>query len=213
MVVPTMLAGFLLVGPALGRQEEPADPQDPQPPRTTTLKLPNLAVEVQEGEGEGGEAPAAAPTATSMSEVRVSEYDTVDIIAFNDDIANVLQKLAIQARRNIVPSKRINQRVSATIYDAPLPIALEALLKPNGLDYIEREDFIFVYTQAEMAAMGERLFSSRVIHLDYVRAEDAKDFASPLLSPEGKIEATRDLEADGGGSIAGEAAGGIVARD
>ncbi len=213
VVVPTILAGFLLAGSAFGRQEEPADPQDPQPPRTTTLKLPNLAVEVQEGEGEGGEAPAGAPTATSMSEVRVSEYDTVDIIAFNDDIANVLQKLAIQARRNIVPSKRINQRVSATIYDAPLPIALEALLKPNGLDYIEREDFIFVYTQAEMAAMGERLFSSRVIHLDYVRAEDAKDFASPLLSPEGKIEATRDLEADGGGSVAGEAAGGIVARD
>lgn len=222
VLVPTLVVALLGAVPATARQQtpepNPATPQDPNPPadpatRTTSLKLPNLSVDVQEGGGEPAGPGPAASERTSMSEVRVTEYGTVDIIALNDDVTNVLQKLAIQARRNIVPSKSINQRVSATIYDAPLPVALEALLKPNGLDYIERQEFLFVYTQAEMAAMGERLFSSRVIHLDYVRAEDAKEFAAPLLSPEGKIEATRDLESDGGGGGSDEAAGGVVARD
>lgn len=135
------------------------------------------------------------------TEVRVSEYMTVDIVVQDDNITNVLQKLAIQARRNIIPSPSVSQVINATIYGVPFYDALEGLLRPNGMGYIERGDFIYVYTAAELALLHseEQLRITRVIHLDYLRAADARDFVQSLLSPVGTIVATRDLSGGGSG--------------
>jgi type IV pilus assembly protein PilQ len=147
------------------------------------------------------------PKPIGSSEVRVSETMMVDIIVQNDYVTNALHKLAVQARRNIVPSPAVERLVSATIYDVTFYEALDALLRPNGLGFIEQGDFIYVYTGAELTALGldEWRTITRVIHLDYLRAEDARDFVSHLLSSVGTIEVTKDLE------VAGEQAGGQIA--
>lgn len=154
----------------------------------------------------GGQAKAEEPKKAtgpiSASEVRVSEYMTVDIIATNDDVTNILQKLAVQARRNIVPSRSISQKVNATIYGVSFYEALEGLLKPNGMVYIERDDFIYVYTNEEWAQIeqDEAPLLSKIIYLNYLRAEDAVEFAKGMLSPRGTLHFTKDLDSSGGES-------------
>ena len=151
--------------------------------------------------GQADEEPQPVPS----TEVRVSEYMTVDIVVQNDTITNVLQKLAIQARRNIIPSPSVSQVINATIYGVPFYEALDGLLRPNGLGYIERGDFIYVYTAAELASLQteQRQCITRIIHLDYLRASDARDFVLSLLSTDGTIVATRDLSGGGEGGGAG----------
>lgn len=165
-----------------------------------------------ESKPEAKAAPADARVSLGTSEVRVSAYGTVDIIAQNDEVTNVLQKLAVQARRNIVPSKGVNQRVSATIYGVPFLEALDGLLTPYGLVFRERDDFVFVYTADEIQSIDDdsRPIFSRVIYLNYLRPDDAKEFAAPLLSPKGTIVATHDLDSDAGGQAVGEQAGSSV---
>jgi type II secretory pathway component GspD/PulD (secretin) len=150
------------------------------------------------------------------SEVRVSEYMTVDIIVQNDNVTHVLHKLAIEARRNIVPSASVSRIVNATIYDVPFYEALEGLLHPNGLGYVERGEFIFVYTNEELAALSLGTWRpvTRIIHLDYLRPEDARDYVVNLLSPNGHIEITRDIiPEDEAGGAAGGGFGGAVTQE
>jgi type IV pilus assembly protein PilQ len=144
-----------------------------------------------------------APAGTS--EVRVSEYMTVDIIVQNDNVTNVLHKLAVQARRNIVPSANVDRIVNATIYDVPFYDALEGLLSPNGLGYVEREDFIYVYTNEELASLNLGTWQpvTRIIHLDYLRPADARDYVINLLSADGHIEITKDMPLEGAGAGGG----------
>jgi type IV pilus assembly protein PilQ len=157
---------------------------------------------------------ALEPTGTS--EVRVSEYMTVDIVIQDDSITNVLHKLAVQARRNIVPSAAVDRIVNATIYDVPFYEALEGLLHPNGLGFVERGDFIYVYTNEEMAELKLDKWApvTRIIHLDYLRPEDARDYVIKLLSPAGHIEVTKDIPLETAGGAAGGAGyGGAVSAE
>lgn len=130
----------------------------------------------------------------SYSEVRVSEFMTVDLIAQNEDIRNILQKLAVQARKNIIPSAAAARRVSCTIYSAPFYDALDALLNANMLGYIERGDFIYVFTAQELALVKTDVekTATKTIHLNYLHPDDAQRFAQGLLSKSGWIQATRD---------------------
>lgn len=151
------------------------------------------------------------PKPIGSSEVRVSETMMVDIIVQNDYVTNALHKLAVQARRNIVPSPAVERLVNATIYDVTFYEALDALLRPNGLGFIEQGDFIYVYTGAELTELGldEWRTVTRILHLDYLRPEDARDFVSHLLSSVGTIEVTKDLEVEGGQAGGQMAVGGI----
>lgn len=163
---------------------------------------------------KGGDAKADAGKTdqpVGSSEVRVSEYLTVDIIAQADSITNVLQKLAVQARRNIVPSAAVTQTVNATMYGVPFYDALQGLLRPYGLGYVEDGDFIFVYTNDELKTLNlGKNRVTQVVHLNYLRSEDAKEVADGLISEVGKVWATKDLreagEATQGGDL-GKAVG------
>lgn len=135
-------------------------------------------------------------TLPSYSEVRVSEFMSVDLIVQNDDVRNVLQKLAVQSRRNIVPSASVKVKVSCIVYGAPFYDALDALLNANGLGYIERGDFIYVFTAQELILLkaDREKRQTRTIHLNYLRPDDAKRFSKGLLSEDGWIEATQDTK-------------------
>lgn len=146
--------------------------------------------------------PPVRPVGTS--EVKVSEFMTVDVVAQNDYVTNVLQKLAIQARRNIVPSAHVERLVTANIYGVPFYDALNGLLQPNGLGYVEEGEFIFVYSAEEMEEKQVGGFGavSKVLHLDYLRAEDAQTYVASLLSANGSTEISRDLGEEGGEAAA-----------
>lgn len=153
-------------------------------------------------------APADAGTVTrpvGPSEVHVSEFMTVDIVAQNSYVTDILQKLAIQARRNIVPSFGTERLVTANIYGVSFAEALTGLLEPNGLGFVEKGDFIFVYTLQEMTEREEGGFGTepRLIELNYLRSEDARKYAQPMLSSSGSIEVTTDVVTGSSGEQVG----------
>ena len=184
-----------------------ASPQD--------FELPELpAVEVQASPGQ--DAPVRPQ---GVSEVVVSEFMTVDIIAQNDFVTNILQKLAIQSRRNIISSTKSERLVSANLYGVPFEDALRALLIPNGLDFVEEGEFLYVYTVAELCEMntGQYTMVTRIIPLDYLRPEEAEIYAGHMLTlwappselsgtPRGQIVVTKDFR-EGGTALEG---GGIT---
>lgn len=135
--------------------------------------------------GEGGAAP-----------VQVSDYDTVTLSVQDTELSKVLQLLSIQGRRNIVPSPRVSGTVTANLYDVTFEQALEAILQQNGAGFLRKGEFIYVYTQDELAKIREaqRQIEPRVFRLNYLTAGDASTFVKPMLSPAGSIAVSGDVE-------------------
>jgi len=119
--------------------------------------------------------------------VLVSDQDTVDIAVKNEDIESVLEMLQLESERNIVLSKNVTGKVSATIKNATFEEALEAILYPNGWNYVVQGNFIYVFTQEEYAQRQKALLKReyKVVRLNYLNAEDAKSFVTMLLSKDG----------------------------
>lgn len=134
---------------------------------------------------------ASGPVDLSKLEgsVAVNEYDLVDLHVNSEDLGAVLQLLSIQSQRNIISSNSVRASVTADLYGVTFYEALDAILHVNGFGYIEKGNFIYVYTREELQEF-ERLSrrqTSRVINLDYLNATDAAEFVKHLLSDEGKI--------------------------
>ncbi len=130
------------------------------------------------------------------SEVTVSEYMTVDLHVQDEDLVNVLQMLSLQSERNIVVSDDVSRTVSANLYNVTFFEALDAILHVNGYGYIEKGNFIFVYTLEEIAEIeqAERTPESRIVRLNYLNANDAAEFVAPLLSEVGQIKTNAEVE-------------------
>lgn len=136
-------------------------------------------------------------TAGANSSVKVSEYQTVDLHVQDEDLANVLQMLSLQSQRNIVVSKDVSATVSANLYNVTFYEALDAILNVNGYGYLERGNFIFVYTLDELAQIeqAQRKPVTKVMKLNYLNANDAAEFVAPLLSEVGQIKTNGDVGA------------------
>jgi type IV pilus assembly protein PilQ len=126
--------------------------------------------------------------------VAVNEYDLVDLHVNSEDLGAVLQLLSIQSQRNIISSNSVQASVTADLYGVTFYEALDAILHVNGFGYIEKGNFIYVYTREELEEF-ERLSRkpiSRVINLDYLNSTDAAEFAKSLLSENGTISTSAD---------------------
>ncbi|HRQ73104.1 MAG TPA: hypothetical protein PLU35_08760 [Phycisphaerales bacterium] len=119
-----------------------------------------------------------------MDRVRVDENMIVELHVQNEALANVLQLLSIQSQRNIVASQNVSATVSANLYGVTFYEALDAILHVNGFGYVEKGNFIHVYTLAELEQIEQA--SRRRVHkrlvLNYLNAVDAAEFVTPLLS-------------------------------
>ena len=167
----------------------------------TMTQAPGMAQDA--GPGAGGE---VIERPIGVAEVNVSEFMTVDIVAQNSYVTDILQKLAIQARKNIVPSAGAERLVTANIYGVSFDEALDGILRPNSLGFVEEGDFIFVYTQQELVTVREEGglgTRPKLIELDYLRAQDAQTYVTPMLSEQGRIEVTRDITASAGAGAGG----------
>lgn len=138
-------------------------------------------------------ATAAQPTPKSESKVKVSEHMTVDLHVKDEDLVNVLEMLSIQSQRNIVASKNVGGKISATLYGVTFFEALDSILHVNGYGYLERGNFIYVYTADELAVLQKSLSKrvAKTIRLNYLNAKDADEFVKPLLSKEGEIKTSK----------------------
>jgi len=152
-------------------------------------------------------APAARPASTEQqateqpsdrprglehedSKIAVNDDLIVDLHVNDEELANVLEMLSIQSQRNIVASKNVAAKVTANLYGVTFFEALDAILHVNGFGYIERGNFIYVYTLDELKEIEKqsRQRVSAVIKLNYLNALDAAEFVKPLLSEGGSIK-------------------------
>ncbi len=139
---------------------------------------------------------SSAPWANDSQDVVVDDFGTVDISVQDTDLAQVLQMLSLQSRKNIITSKRVSARVTANLYDVTFKEALDAILHVNGYGYIEQGNFIYVYTLEEIAELEKaaRKTESRRFALEYLSAADAAEFVKPLLSDKGKLSFLGEVE-------------------
>jgi type IV pilus assembly protein PilQ len=133
----------------------------------------------------------------------VTDYGTVDLAVQDTDLAQVLEMLSIQGRKNIITSRNVSATVSANLYDVTFYEALDAILTVNGYGYVEEGNFIYVMTQEELSEMqaATRQTESRIFELQYLSASDASEFIGPLLSDVGRAAARGDVQAGYDASI------------
>jgi type IV pilus assembly protein PilQ len=122
--------------------------------------------------------------------VKVDDNGVVDLRVNGEEIAAVLEMLSLQSQKNIIPHKNVNGKVFANLYGVTFYEALDALLHANGYGYIERGNFIYVYTLEDLQKLEQaaRQRVWKVIKLNYISAVDAAAFAQALLSKESVIK-------------------------
>lgn len=126
--------------------------------------------------------------------VEVGSFGHIDLHVKDLDLTKVLQLLSIQSQRNIVSTRNVAGSISADLYGVDFYDALDAILHPNGFGYVEKGNFIYVYTTEELQAIAdaERTAVTKIVRLDYISGADASAFVSPLLSPVGSISVSAD---------------------
>src|SRR5262245_53592532 len=135
------------------------------------------------------------PSGKEGADVKVTDYGTVDLAVQDTDLAQVLQMLSIQSKKNIITSKAVSATVTANLYDVTFYEALKAILEVNGYTFYEEGNFIYVITQEEAKQLEQarRKTESRIFNLQYLSATDAHDFVTPLLSQGGKSSFRGDV--------------------
>jgi type IV pilus assembly protein PilQ len=122
--------------------------------------------------------------------VKVDEHLIVDLHVNDEQLANVLQMLSIQSQKNIIASKNVAATITANLYGVSFYEALDAILHVNGYGYVEKGNFIYVYTLEELETLNAQLRVAvwKVVKLNYLNATDAAEFVKPLLSEKGQIK-------------------------
>ncbi|MFK7790811.1 MAG: hypothetical protein AB8C95_15125 [Phycisphaeraceae bacterium] len=129
--------------------------------------------------------------------VELTETGEIDLHVKELEITKVLQLLSIQGQKNIIASRGVeNAKVSADLYKVSFEEALKSILEPNGFGYVEEGNFIYVMTKEELEKRenANRKLVTRILRLDYLRADEAAGFVTPMLSENGAITASGNVE-------------------
>ncbi len=167
--------------------------------RETAVTPPADAALAQAAPAPAPVAPAAtepaspAPPNLNQPQMSVGVDGMIEQInAEGLDINTALQFLSRQSKRNIIVSREVKGPVTVNLYHVTLKEALDAILNPNGFGYIEKGNFIYVYTNKELDNIKkrDRKTANRVFRLHYISANDASVLIKPLLSPTGQVALT-----------------------
>jgi type IV pilus assembly protein PilQ len=145
----------------------------------------------------GGSAPGQQkPDLPKGQGVNVGSFGKIDLHVKELKLTKVLQLLSIQAKKNIIASKNVAGAVSADLYNVDFYEALDAILHPNGYGYRKKGNFIYVYTAEELKKIKKqnREKVHRIIQLNYLNAADATSFVKPMLSPDGSISVSSQVD-------------------
>lgn len=149
-------------------------------------------VKLGEADDEAGE--------SQVIKVGINDRVTMHVSAL--PLNEALRMLSEPARRNIVLADGASGMVTASLYNVTFEEALSAMLTSNGLGYVTRGDFVYVYPLEELAKLveAERRIGSRVFRLTYINAAAAKGLIEPLLSNIGRVSVTPPASAGLGGA-------------
>ncbi|MCP4591181.1 MAG: hypothetical protein GY842_10575 [bacterium] len=128
--------------------------------------------------------------------IEVSKAGQVELHVAERPLPTVLEILSVESQRNIIATPNVTGTVTAHLYNVTFEEALDAILVANQAGYREVGNFIYVYTNEELAAIiaAETPPATRVIPLYYIPAVDALAIVTPMLSDVGTAVATPDTE-------------------
>jgi type IV pilus assembly protein PilQ len=205
---------------------EPNPPyaQESVPP-TGQVSLPKMLEVLRKGLAGPPTPPAPAPSPTppvSKTSIDTEGDGKLRIQIHDEDIRSVLNFLSDQGGLNILASKSVEGKVSATLNGVDIETALRAILKSTGFAFRRDGNFIFVGTPEDFNSMEQGLdrVGTRVYRTNYITAAELKALVTPLLtekigivsvsSPSEAGIATNDSVA-GGDKFSGNEV--LVARD
>lgn len=123
-------------------------------------------------------------------QITLTDTGRVELHVADLPLSKALQMLSLQGRRNIIASPQVQGTVTANLYGVTFMEALDALLRQNGAGYRRTGNFIYVYTNeelAEMEAVGSGPLKWRVFRLNYLSAKNAKRYITPLLDEDESV--------------------------
>lgn len=138
----------------------------------------------------GQEAPKAAATAAEegapAGELTYEEIMElrIDLDYKEAEIANILRSLAWTYDLNIVTSPDVKGKATINLRNTRVRDALDAILKINGLTYVERNGIIFISTGGQEGVEVR----SEVFFLKYISAAEAKSLLARIVSARGSVE-------------------------
>ncbi len=135
----------------------------------------------------------AAETQPAEGEtVKLTRPNTFTVNFQGTDLRLALRLLSTEGRRNIVASREVQGKVTATLYNVTFKEALEAVLSSAGFASVEKDNMIHVMTpqQYEAYQQSQKRMTVKPFTLSYLTAADAKSLLSPALSDAGTITVT-----------------------
>ena len=187
--------GPVMVQPYPPSAQEFTPPPPPEPEGTASGRsaLPGVMKFLQErlsapARARDKTASQPAPSQTSQSPVKSTIKGEGDgklrIHIYDEDIHKVLDLLSEQGNLNILASKNVEGKVSATLNGVDLDGALDAILKSTG--YVAKRDgsYVFVGTPDDFNNLEQALdkICTRVYQPNYITAAELKSLITPLLS-------------------------------
>jgi len=183
-----------------------------QTPEAITLDLQAKAAEALRAEAPPKPAPVAPPEMEEITPPAPPPGPPTAVappgpgrlsLDFKDaDIGNILRILSEVSGVNIVAGEEVKGKVTVRLTNVDWKQALEVILKVNKLDYLQRDNIIWVASEAtiqkERAAQEEATLRARekkvkeiqleptiqkTIQVNYAKAADVKKLLEPLKTP------------------------------
>ncbi len=110
----------------------------------------------------------------------------------NVPLAQVLESFAVEYRMSVVAGADVTGSVTMNLFEVPAEEALRAVLAVNGYGFKKSGEMYLVERLDKMkaAADGEKpTIETRVVHLNYLRADEAVKLIGPLKSEVGVFTA------------------------
>ncbi|NOX57515.1 MAG: hypothetical protein GXP29_01485 [Planctomycetes bacterium] len=180
-----------------------------------------LAADRADGEAQPDAAPEEEPRTIDESEVSVSDTGTVTLNIVDLPLNTVLRVLSLETNRNIIATPSVQGTVNASLHDVTFEDALDAILAMNRAAFRAQGNFIYVYTDEELAEIiaSENPPLSRVFRLNYISAAEVEPAIASLLSSIGTLSTSIPTEigigadSDGAGGMALATSDYIVVHD
>ncbi len=182
---------------------ESTQPEAPEVAESIQMETPEVV------EGTQPQAPAAAEYELGAQAIQTLSFKE------GTTVSAALRMLQLKYQKNIIPISRMDDQITVTeLFNVTFEEALQAIIGINKLE-VQENGSITVYTAEEYEQMMDdmRRMEIRIFTLYYISAEEAKDLLSPVLSDDGKMEATKAPETSissgsSGGSSGGSSSGG-----
>ncbi len=135
--------------------------------------------------------PAATQTGkTEMAKKEAALSSELITVNFeNSDISEVIRILSEKSGLNIVVGPDVKATVNLQLIDVPWEKALDVILRTYNLTYKKEPGLIRVMTLEQLKLEEEKVpLTTKIVVLNFARAEDVKTSFNSMLSARGKIE-------------------------